>query len=178
MTSCYLYQTLKILFQSSWTQLSLASGYKINLTKSVLFPINRKALTMSFDSCEFWVTTGSRKYLGVKVTRYYKDPHKLIFRPLIDQVRNDTNCWSTLPLSLSGRINSVKMVILPKFLYLFQTVPIFLPKSYLKKLDKHICIFIWNKTIPHVRKSILEKRKTNGGLALPNFFLLLLGSHY
>lgn len=69
------------------SQFILASGYKINLTKSVLFPINRKALTMSFDSCEFRVTTGPLTYLGVKVTRHYKDLLKLNFRPLIDQAR-------------------------------------------------------------------------------------------
>lgn len=124
---------------------------------------------MSFDSCEFKVTTGPLNYLGVKVTRQYKDLLKTNFRPPIDQARKDTNRWSTLPLSLAGRINSVKMVILPKFLYLFQTVPIFLPKSYFKELDKCIGTFIWNKTIPRVRKSVLEKRKTNGSLALPNF---------
>ena len=55
------------------SQFSLASGYKINLTKSVLSPINRKALTISFDSCEFSVTTGPLTYLGVKVTCHYKD---------------------------------------------------------------------------------------------------------
>ena len=150
-------------------QFSLASGYKINFSKSELFPINSKALTMSFDTCEFKVATGPLTYLGVKVTRSYKDLFKFNFKPLLDQASKDTSRWSTLPLSLAGRINSVKMVILPKFLFLFQTVPIFLPKSYFKELDKCISTFIWNKTVPRVRKSVLEKRKINGGLALPNF---------
>lgn len=127
-------------------------------------------MTISFDPCEFRVTTGPLTYLGVKVTHDHKDLLKLNFIPFIDQARKDTNRWSTLPLSLAGRINSVKMVILPKFLYLFQTVPIFLPKSYFKELDKYISTLIWNKTIPRVCKSVLEERKTNGGLALPNFF--------
>lgn len=151
------------------SQFGAASGYKINLTKSVLFPINKKALTMSFNSCAFRVTNGPFTYLGVKVTRCFKELLKHNFRPIMDQTKKDLSRWSTLPLSLAGRINTVKMVILPKFLYLFQTVPIFLPKSYFKELDKYISIFIWNKTIPRVRKSVLERRKANGGLALPNF---------
>lgn len=61
------------------------------------------------------------------------------------------------------------MVIQPKCLCLFQTVPIFLPKLYFKDLDKCIGTFIWNKTVPHVHKSVLQKRKINGGLAMPNF---------
>lgn len=61
------------------------------------------------------------------------------------------------------------MVILPKILYLFQTIPIFLPKSFFKNLDKFISTFIWNKTIPRVRKAVLERHKSKGGLGLPNF---------
>lgn len=70
---------------------------------------------------------------------------------------------------LAGRVNSVKMIIMPRFLFLFHTVPVFIPKSFFKELDKSISTFIWNKTIPRIRKSHLEKQKEAGGLALPNF---------
>ena len=43
----------------------------------------------------------------------------------MDKCKLDLTRWSSLPLSLSGRVNLVKMVILPKFLYLFQHIPIF-----------------------------------------------------
>lgn len=151
------------------SQFGVASGYKINIKKSVLFPINEKALEMSFDFCTFRVTTDPLSYLGVKVMCCYKDLLKHNFRPIIDHTKKDLCRWSTLPLSLVGRINKVKMVILPKLLYLFRTVPIFLPRSYFKELDKHISTYIWNKTIPRVCKSVLERRKAEGGLALPNF---------
>lgn len=61
------------------------------------------------------------------------------------------------------------MVVFPEFLYLFQTVPIFLPKKFFKDLDVCIGTFIWNKSIPHVRKSVLERRKADGDLVLPIF---------
>ena len=51
------------------------------------------------------------------------------FTPLLNQTKSDFQRWGNLPLTLPGRINSVKMTILPRFLYLFQSIPIFLPKS-------------------------------------------------
>lgn len=77
--------------------------------------------------------------------------------------------WSKLPLSIVGRINSVKMTIMPRFLYLFQTVPVFISKIFFKELNKYISMFIWNKNIPRIRKEYLERQKEDGGLSLPNF---------
>lgn len=48
-------------------------------------------------------------------------------------------------------------------------IPIFLPKSFFKQLDKHISTFIWNKSNPRMRKVYLERSKWERGLGLPNF---------
>ena len=77
--------------------------------------------------------------------------------------------WSTLPVSLAGRINIVKMTILPKFLYVFQMIPIFIPMSRFKELDRLISTFIWNNSNPRMKKMYLEVPKDAGGLGLPNF---------
>lgn len=89
--------------------------------------------------------------------------------PALEKAKQDLNRWSVLPISLAGKINSVKMTILPRFLSLFQMVPVFIPKSFFKSLDKCISSFIWNKTVPRIRKAFLERQKNEGGLALPNF---------
>uniref|UniRef100_A0AAY5JXW3 Reverse transcriptase domain-containing protein n=1 Tax=Esox lucius TaxID=8010 RepID=A0AAY5JXW3_ESOLU len=151
------------------SQFGKSSGYKINLTKSVLFPINVLARNRSFNSYPFRSTEDSMTYLGVSVTSRYKDLFQNNFKSALGQIKENLNRWSTLPLSLAGRINSVKMVTLPKILYLFQTVPIFIPKSFFKELDRHISTFIWNKTMPGVRKTVLQRCKENAVLALPNF---------
>lgn len=145
------------------------SGYKINFTKSLLFPINDQARHMSFGAYPLKETRDSFTYLGVTITRKYSDLFKHNLKPALERVKQDLTRWSALPISLAGRVNSVKMIIMPRFLFLFHTIPIFIPKSFFRELDKLIATFIWNKTIPRIRKAHLEKQKEAGGLALPNF---------
>uniref|UniRef100_A0AAY4CMV8 Reverse transcriptase zinc-binding domain-containing protein n=1 Tax=Denticeps clupeoides TaxID=299321 RepID=A0AAY4CMV8_9TELE len=61
------------------------------------------------------------------------------------------------------------MVVLPRFLYLFQMIPIFLPKSVFKELGSLISSFLWNKSVPRMRNIFLEMPKAAGGMGLPNF---------
>lgn len=145
------------------------SGYKINLTKSILFPINAGASLLPLRQIPFQVATDSFTYLGVLVTRKFTDLYKKNLQPALGKAKDDMKRWEGLPISLAGRINSVKMVIMPRLLYFFNTVPTFIPKSFFKELNKHISSFIWNKKIPRIRRSLLEKSKSEGGLALPNF---------
>ncbi len=75
----------------------------------------------------------------------------------------------TLPLSLIGKVNAVKMNILPKCLYLFQCLPIFIPKYFFSNLDKIISSFIWNNKPRRIGLKHLVNPKEVGGLALPRF---------
>lgn len=61
------------------------------------------------------------------------------------------------------------MNVLPKFLYLFQNLPIFLTKSFFLNLDSQISAFIWNKKQPRIGKNVLQMPRTWGGMSLPNF---------
>jgi len=74
-----------------------------------------------------------------------------------------------LPLSLAGRINLIKMVTLPKFIYLFQNIPILIKKSFFVLLESSISSFIWNGKPPRNKRSSLQRSKKMAGLALPNF---------
>ena len=145
------------------------SGYKINLTKSILLPINLSASKLSLTQLPFKVATDSFTYLGVCVTRDYTGLFKTNLIPALSKAKEDLKRWESLPISLAGRVNSVKMIIMPRLLYYFNAIPTFIPKSFFKELDKHISTFIWNKKVPRLRRSFLEKSKSEGGLALPNF---------
>lgn len=61
------------------------------------------------------------------------------------------------------------MNVLPKCLFLFQCLPIYLPKTFFKELDKIISHFIWSGKTSRAKYSILQRTKDEGGLALPDF---------
>ncbi len=77
--------------------------------------------------------------------------------------------WKLLPLSLTGRVNIVKMVVLPKFMYLFQNIPIYLTASFFKLIDSIIIPFIWADKPSCISKAHLHKPIAEGGLSLPVF---------
>lgn len=145
------------------------SGYKLNLSKSELLPINKAAHDLSYSQFPFKMAEKSFKYLGVVVTKSILDLFKLNFKPLFEKTINDFSRWSHLHLSLAGRVNIIKMNILPKFLFLFQCIPIFINKSFFRQLDREISRFIWNKKPPRIKKDFLQRPKRVGGMGLPNF---------
>uniref|UniRef100_A0A3B1IPQ1 Reverse transcriptase domain-containing protein n=1 Tax=Astyanax mexicanus TaxID=7994 RepID=A0A3B1IPQ1_ASTMX len=147
---------------------SSISGYKLNLSKSELFPLNSAAAKYSLHTLPFKVVHDKFKYLGVSITDKFENLFKCNFCPLITSIKKDLARWSLLPLSLAARINTIKMNTLPKLSYLFQTLPIFIPKLFFRKLDTLILEFIWNKRPPRLRKSLLQQTKSLGGMALPH----------
>ena len=113
----------------------MVSGYKINLTKSILFPVNASASKLPLTQLPFNVATDSFTYLGVCVTREYAELFNTNLKPALTKAKEDLMRWESLPLSLAGRVNSVKMVIMPRLLYYFNTIPTFIPKSFFKELE-------------------------------------------
>ena len=145
------------------------SGYKLNVQKSECFPINELARGISQSLTSFHLANTGFKYLGINITQSFNSLSEQNFTALTTKVKTDLHRWNALPLSLAGRVQTIKMNILPRYLYLFQCLPIFLPKSFFTKLDAIVSSFIWEGKTPRIRLSLLQRLRTEGGLGLPIF---------
>uniref|UniRef100_A0A8C4SMS5 Reverse transcriptase domain-containing protein n=1 Tax=Erpetoichthys calabaricus TaxID=27687 RepID=A0A8C4SMS5_ERPCA len=150
------------------TEFQKISGLRINLNKSILFPVNSQAYNIRLDTLPLTIAD-QFKYLGVNITSKHNALYQQNVGVCIEKIKQDLHRWSTLHLTLAGRINIVKMNILPKLLFLFQNIPIYINKSFSKQLYSIITSFIWNSKHPRIRRATLQRPQAEGGMAFPNF---------
>ena len=72
----------------------------------------------------FTTATRKIKYLGINLTKEVKDLYLENYTTLKKGIKEDTNKWKHVPCSWIGRINIIKMAILPKAIYRFNAIPI------------------------------------------------------
>ena len=126
-------------------------------------------MTIPDQSLPFKISKNGFKYLGINITPSFQDLFTTNIAPLVLKVKSDLQRWDVLQLTLAGRVNCIKMNILPRFLFVFQCLPVFLSKSFFSQIDKIVSQFIWNKQNPRISKDFLQRQRLEGGLALPNF---------
>lgn len=109
--------------------------------------------------------------MGVMITPDISQLYNANYGKLITQIRVDLERWMILLLSLFGRIETIKMNILPRLLFLFQSLPVWISSSVFKTLDRLFSTFIWQNRKPRIRLTQLTRPKRLGGLDLPNLKL-------
>ena len=107
------------------SEFSKVAGYKINTQKSVafLYTNDELAQTEIRKTIPFTIASKTIKYLGINLTKEVKDLYPENYKTLLKEIKEDTSTWKFISCSWLGRINVVKMAILPKAIYRFNAIP-------------------------------------------------------
>lgn len=145
------------------------AGYKLNVQKTQILTLNYTPPKQLQDKFHLKWNQTILKYLGVLLPKEISTLANINYDPLVTKIKSDIQRWNSNPLmSLTQRIESVKMNILPRLLFLFQALPTEISTKQFSEWDRILSRFIWQGKKPRVRFKTLQLSKREGGMAVPH----------
>lgn len=139
----------------------------MNLQKTQTLTFNYQPGERITRLCQFKWNNNCIKYLGIQIPKDLTTIYEHNYAPITAEIKADINRWSLLPISMYNRIKIVKMNMLPKLLFLFQTLPVAIPPKQFTEWNRVISSFIWEGKKPRIKIQTLQLSRDKGGLALP-----------
>ena len=145
------------------SEFSKVAGYKINTQKSLafLYTNNEKSEREIKESIPFTIATKRIKYLGINLPKETKELYTENYKTLMKEIKDDINRWRDIPCSWVGRINIVKMTILPNAIYRFNATPYQITNGIFHRTrTKNFTIHMETQKTPNSQSS-LEKEESS-----------------
>ena len=118
--------------------------------KSVAFLYTKNKLSEREikETIPFTITSKRIKYLGINLSKEVRDLYSENCKTLMKEIEEVINRWKDILCSWIGRINIVKMTVLPKAIYRFSAVPIKIPRVFFHRTRTNNLKFLWKLRRP------------------------------